>query len=434
MLKYVKTYIIVITICLLSLILISFIPKKLLTVNVKKSAEILCFEGERKKIYTLGKTKITDNSTDAIMLNIIYSIDNKNIFDSIMKCRRNFLPNLNQEVKEDLIGDLPFEGNDFSMTNELKNMLDGKNQTVYEYARYWHGYIVILRFMLILFDIIKIRIIIEGILILLLILLSYFVYKRTNIKIALSILLAFTLMDLFAWYTTIQGMFVMIIAVIVSILVATKKVNDKNLNLCLFITGAFTVYFDFLTTPLITFLLPIIVYNLVNDNNYSAIKTCIEFVKSICMWGIGYIATWATKWIIVDCVCHTKILELSIKQIIFRIGAIKYTVPNNILFLSIFNNIYYSLNIFNIIIIILCWAFDIYKLEVEGRSFLNCKNKIVYYLTILVTLGWYIVIKEHSAHHFFFTYKTMLIPILDLMLIVLDKRNINEIGEKDVKH
>ena len=41
----------------------------------------------------------------------------------------------------------------------------------------------------------------------------------------------------------------------------------------------------------------------------------------------------------------------------------------------------------------------------------------------IITIAWYGIVSQHSAQHFFFTYKTMLITVLSMMLIVVDDRN-----------
>ena len=62
----------------------------------------------------------------------------------------------------------------------------------------------------------------------------------------------------------------------------------------------------------------------------------------------------------------------------------------------------------------------------KNNMFLSAQ-KLPYFLCIIITIAWYLVVSEHSNRHYFFTYKTMLIPLLSTMLIVLDDKNVNKL-------
>ena len=247
-------------------------PKKYIEENVKESAEILYDEGEEVYYDSLGRSMYDNNSTDAIMLNLTYTIDEDNRIESLIRARRNFVPGVTEKIKPDMLGNLHYESNTFLMTKELLDTTNGKNQTSYEYTRYWHGYIVILRVLLVFFNITTIRWITQIILLTLLGILMYYLKKNASWKIAISVLMAFIATDLFIWVYTIQGMYVKIIGLLLSIFIANKKVNEKNINMWLFISGGLTAYFDFLTTPLISVLLPIITYTAVNNEKKTTLK------------------------------------------------------------------------------------------------------------------------------------------------------------------
>ena len=72
------------------------------------------------------------------------------------------------------------------------------------------------------------------------------------------------------------------------------------------------------------------------------------------------------------------------------------------------------------------------------KKYFLSSEKIPYYVCFIIPLMWYYIISEHSYQHFFFTYKTMLIPLLSIMLIVFDDRNgryiIKKEDEKEVKN
>ena len=150
-LKYILLYIAITAIFLSSLLIVSYIPQKAIKANVSESADIMVEEGEKRRFRSFGRSLFNDNSTDAIMLNLTYTIDEENKLESIIKARRNYVPGITEKIVEDIVGDLPHETEEYLMTDELFDTVNGKKQVSYEYTRYWHGYIVILRILLTLF-------------------------------------------------------------------------------------------------------------------------------------------------------------------------------------------------------------------------------------------------------------------------------------------
>ncbi len=103
-LKYVATFFIMILIFLLFLFLSSLINKDYIYNNMKTSAEILC-EEHQNSLRKVANIK-TDNYTEALMLNIIYSMDSRDIVGSMLLGRKNYSYDLEQRKIEDSVGEL----------------------------------------------------------------------------------------------------------------------------------------------------------------------------------------------------------------------------------------------------------------------------------------------------------------------------------------
>lgn len=103
-LKYMVTFFIMILIFLLFLCLSSLINKDYIYNNMKTSAEILC-EEHQNSLRKVANIK-TDNYTEALMLNIIYSMDSRDIVGSMLLGRKNFSYDLEQRKIEDSVGEL----------------------------------------------------------------------------------------------------------------------------------------------------------------------------------------------------------------------------------------------------------------------------------------------------------------------------------------
>lgn len=433
-LKYALVYILLILIFLGSLLAVSYIPKESIKDNIKKSSKVLIYEGDRKFFNSLGRKIFNDNCTDAIMLNLTYTIDENNKLESIIKARRNFIPNVTTEIVSDIVGDLPHETTRYLMTHELLNTANGQKQTSYEYTRYWHGYIVIFRILLTMFDIVTIRIIIQITLFILIFILMYYLMKNSNYKLSIALLVSFIATDLFTWSFVVQGMFVMIIAVAISIFIANKKINEKNINLWLFISGALTAYFDFLTTPLVSVLLPIIIYSAVNNIETTTFKKeCIRIIKNLIAWSFGYLGIWSAKWIIADLLYDMDIIKLSLVQIHYRIGGMRDYGLKNLGFHSLMENIINSINCFRVAVYVIIYIYSMLRIKFYKKGYFLSNEKLPYYICLVIPLLWYYVISEHSYQHFFYTYKMMFITMLSILFLVLDDRNKKYIIESKKK-
>lgn len=421
-LKYALLYITIAALFLGGLLLVSYIPKDAIEDNVRESAEIMVKEGEGKSFSSLGRVIFNDNSTDAIMINLSYTIDEDNRLESIVKARRNYIPGVTKEITNDLVGDLPHETERYAMTVELLNTVNGKEQMSYEYTRYWHGYIVILRILLLFFNITTIRWIIQITLIVLLIILMYYLKKNVSLKVAIALIVAFIATDISVWVYTIQGMFVMIIAVLVSIFIANQKINEKNMNVWLFVSGALTAYLDFLTTPLVSLLLPIIIYTAINNKETTFKTECMSLIKNSFAWGFGYFGLWAAKWVIADLLYDMEIILLSFVQIYYRMGGIREFDIGSVGLHGLLRNVVNSTNILVVAVYALIYIYAMARIDLYKKGYFLSSEKLPYYFAFLIPFIWYYAISEHSYQHFFFTYKTMLIPMLAITFIVLDDR------------
>ncbi len=442
-LKYILTFILMIIIAWGALILISCIPKALIKNNARISAEQLKTEKEQYYLKSFDKKILFHNSTDAIMLNIIYGMDDFDKIDSIMKGRRNYITGAKQEVFEDANGNLLKVGDmNFSMVGEYVRLVNNdETQEVFEYVRYWHGYIVILRLLLVFIDIVEIRIVLQILLYMMLAFLMFMLFNNKKGFEACLILVGYFLLDLSTWVNNIQGMFVMLVSLATSIGIVTRKINNDNLPFSLFVTGAIVSYLDFLTVPLVSLLLPLIIHNIVRDEDDSLQDIIILFVKSAIAWAIGYIGFWAAKWVIADLLYGTNIVGLSIEQILVRTGLVRVGIEATTKTFGDFVSgaLTFNLSYLDSIMTYIVLGIGVVIALVYGirngiKVFFN-KDTLIYYLSIFAVYAWYIVCANHSWQHYFFTYRLQLASVIALLLILYGSiiRDINIKSSKEDK-
>ena len=197
--KYTLVFIILICVYLASLICSSIIPTKWIESNSKKSSEEIITYGGEKEIVRIGnKYVIAFLFTDALMLNTAYSIDTSTPLASPMLARKNYIPGQTQRVFMDLNGNLGASENykadngDIYQVPEFYGLMHGENiADSFEYARYWHGYLIFLRPLLVIMDYQGIRILMQVITIILMIVMLGLIAKKIKWQIAVMFLIGF---------------------------------------------------------------------------------------------------------------------------------------------------------------------------------------------------------------------------------------------------
>ena len=390
-------------------------------------------DGEKKTIDLGYKEENLFYFTDAIMINTAYSIDSKHPVKSMLLDRKNYIPGKTQKENEEAqyhIGTSPGYVDKYNNTyqvQELYGLMHGDNIVdSYEYPRYWHGYLVFLRPLLLIMDLGGIRILLQVLIFILCIALIILIVKRINIITAIIYMISLLLLNLNILANSMSDVTTFIIALASAVFILIKKGQFIRPALVFMVIGSITSFLDLLTTPIVTIGLTLPLYILLNikRENKDLIK---EFIKSIIAWCIGYGLMWACKWIITDIILNKGVIESSIHQLLYRLGD---TNTNN-KEISILNVIMENLHFWKITIPeMLIGIILIYILIGIGREMYNQKIKKVkaekidiikvamFLILSIAPFIWYIVIRNHSFVHGFFTYRDLIVFILNIQIAV----------------
>ena len=434
MIKYVKTYLILIIIFLLCLTITSLIPSKLMKSNVQKSANTLKRMGPISKYidYELVDL-ILFRYTDALMINTAYSIDSETPLYSFMVARRNYLPKLTKKIYSEDLYDLSsiqkyykenkLESGDIrrvaDQVNELYDTAYDDIEESVEYARYWHGYLCFLRPLLVIFDYNAIMVLSTIIFAIILSVFTYLMSKRTSFLQTIPFLIGFILVGGFIVSMSMNEITCFYIAYIASIYILLKFDKIKNMNLIFFIIGAVTNFIDFFTNPIITLGIPMLVYTTVlqKEKELTLKQTIIQYIKSILSWGIGFSVTWISKWVIVDILYNKGILKNAITQALFR--SVSYGLKEKVTFEGALFNSLSFLGIIPIMFIILIPL--VYVFIPIKRHNANINKGLPYILISLMPFLWMIILTNHTAEHPWFTCRNFYITITGIQLLLISQ-------------
>lgn len=415
--KYVIVFIIMLIIFLTLMVGACFIPNSAIYKNVKTSSEQLYELGEKQIIKLSKKEIVMFYFTDILMLNISYSVDSTEPFESAILARKNYNKDITSNIEqmgENVEADSNYMGIYNGTAIELNDLIDNKVDESFEYARYWHGYLIFLRPMLVLFNYSQIICIFKCITLILIIILSVMLLKKFNLLVMNSFILSIIFTDMLYSTNCLNENLCFIISLIASIYILKKGNSIKHSGLVFFIIGIVTNFLDLLTCPILTLGYPLIFYYLVQKEIY--LKQSIKQLFLISMfWGIGYITCWITKWIIADMFYDKGIIINAIYQIVYR------TSGQDITLIQLIYNLKKYLGYVYYIILGILFIFLILSLIK-----LN-KNKIMYFFIAFIPILWLIVLKNHSTVHAFFTYKILSVTICSIFI------GISEILDKSIK-
>lgn len=416
-----------------ALVLSCCFPSTKIYENVKESSELLLTEGNRKIVFVPYRNeKIQfDNFSDSLMINTAYSIDSSTPLYSAFVARKNYIPNVTTEIYEDTAGELK-SSSKYKYHNEvgeLNDLVNGEKAESFEYARYWHGYLIVLRPLLLLLNISQIRIMLTIILFVLAIILLCLIYKKLDIVVALIYLLSLVGVEYFYMQYSIHGIFVFLIFMISTIYILIRYDKIKDITKVFLIIGILTSFFDLMTFPLLSLGVPIITYLLLEEKSNKE-KTFKErnktLIQNILAWGMGYGLMWFSKWLLSDIIFNKNLILTALQQVLYRTNgmnknysileavSINFKYEIKIIIITLLLNV--LANIMKIIKLISKKESSNININISLKKFMG--NITPYIITLLLPIVLYIVITNHSYNHYFFTYRNLLIFNISLNLIV----------------
>lgn len=412
--KYLNIFIVIVSTLTLLLVLVAKIPRKYVEKNLIQAG--LYFENNLQGIKRVEKNRdytYIHKYPDGIILNIIYCIDSEHPLKSIAE-DKYYTADINDNTNSEYL-DL------------ISKNLSGNTQ----YMRYWHGSIIIIKPLLILFTIQQIYIINAIIMTLLIGILLYILIRKKYYPILIAFIIGFIgIAGCFIPFSceSTWAFEIMLIVSILGIIFETKGQQERITTL-LFLSGIFTCFFDFLTNEIITLIIPMIIILSIRykENKMLTTKKEITYIlKLILIWILGYTSMWIAKWTLDSLILKVNSLDFVIPELTTRInGAIQeYSIWEIRLeaiqrnFTTLFPiNIIKDDNITNITILAIIIITIITLVDKKDKN--KIKLAIEMFIISLLPYIRYIILANHSYKHYFFTFRCQIITIMAICLIYI---------------
>lgn len=374
--------------------LVNMIPNGAIDTNVQISLTRLAEEGDYPSCFYGTSADQVDNRTDIIMLEKI-------------------------------------EGDGFHSV--LWNAM-----SVNQYPRYWHGYQIFLRPLLMKFTIVQIRLISTFAFFGLLTGAVYTMAKRINFWTGLLYMMTIVSANILIIPCSMQFVSCFnIMSAALIVLMCNKKITQSKSNALLyffFTVGAVTNFMDLLTVPLITLGIPLAATMLIFSLEQKEMKLggyMRHLLTSSMAWGIGYGLTWVTKWILAAMVTGQNMFADTYQAIVFCVKGDKTHLLDRLTMLK--NNIanYLGLHAFSKKEL-LCMLFLMILVLIV--SFLlghrrDSRLKVIVPLIVIAVYPfiWYNILVIHAQIYCLFTYRTQMITFFSVgaaVIAILDGEKI----------
>lgn len=377
--------------------------------NVARSSALFDYEGIYPQLITGYKSAQLDNCTDAIMLGTAVCSDS-----SLSRIKQAMLNERVEYRDEKTVQSL----------NDYVNNVAGKEeeQVVVEYSRYWHGYLVLLKPILLFFDYADIRcfnLIVQTILFgLAAFLFCEKGYKRMLIPL-LGLLLvlnpateALSLQFSSVLYITMTGLMVF--------LTHSRQFlqNRKSLIYLFLITGIMTSFLDLLTYPLLP-LGVLLTAVWVMSEDISVKKWLRDGLIYAVTWGIGYAGMWGGKWIMASVILQKNVVADAASQILLRTSGQGFGESETITGLQVlWKNIGVLIKWPYVLLAAAICIYIVIQIKKYGCAdrLKNIWKKLIPFICIAcIPLVWYFCLKNHSYINYWFTYRELGITVFALL-------------------
>lgn len=375
----------------IALLLAHLLPVGPMQEHVYWSLPMIEKEFEDEVVVTGYRSTLTGNFTDCLMLEYaVYEPKEHSVPEQILHMYRS-----------ESCGS---EGN-WWPGHSLKDYLENTPQPrEVEYARYWHGYLVVLKPLLLLTSFNTIRLLNSALQLWLVGCIVMAFCRKNAMSLAKGFLVSVPFLFFVSTYASLSlsiCFYIMALSLLIQLRFDPLFCN-KNWYLFFFLAvGMATSYFDLLTYPLVTLVFPLCVYIYLHGEK---IGSDLQKVGQYSLqWFAGYMGLWASKWILADWFTGSSIVQDAVSTLMTRTGsAAGYS--RMIGFISVLQkNIHPYGNWCYVILAAIALVMLLSQMPKQRIRLRSLQKAVPYMFLALYPLIWFFVAQNHSEQHWQFT-------------------------------
>ena len=296
----------------------------------------------------------------------------------------------------------------------------------FNYVRYWHGYLVLLKPLLFLMSLNSVRILnFIFQLIMIAVIFQLAVLKTGNMRLGIALTCALAVLNPVSCAMNFQYAAVMnvtLIALLAMLLGYDRIDTKKDAPIFFLLIGIVVVYTDFLTYPIVSFVMPLLTYMILRRKELlaSAKEGVLAVITYLGFWGVGYVGMWGLKWIVGTVFSGGKenALAEGLEQIIYRSGngEVHYGFIDTVL------ENFRMLFIIPVLAVVLVAIIAAAVVAVKNKKNIKVNAAVIVPLLCagLIPFMWYFGAREHSMDHAYFTIRNLAGTVMAVALAILE--------------
>ena len=289
---------------------------------------------------------------------------------------------------------------------------DSDPQQEISYARYWHGYVVLLKAGLLFFNYQEIRSLLYFVDLVLIGCLAISFWRKGLKQYMIPLFITLMFFPLTVVSKSLQFSTVFIPTLAGMILLLKKERSTEQYERIFLGAGILIAFLDLLTYPLVNlgFLLCVMLLVYQDQDLIYKVKCMINYAAA---WLVGYAGMWASKWLVSGIFLKTNVLQDAMTAAAFRTsntnGKTTWT--------------YYDVVMNNVkkcpkMVLFLCIIYALFlAVQMVRKKYALCyRNDAAIWLAIAVLpFVWYLFLQNHSYMHVFFTHRNLSITCLAVL-------------------
>ena len=390
-----------------AMIAVYCLPTRRMNDNVGKSQEIQHSEQSRFTWAPGYAGTGLDGYTDAIMLgNAVF----RGTGDPIQDAMRN------PRVMYDISDGSPV---DSLIRYVNKSELDPGHQV--EYARYWHGYLVLLKPLLLFFTLPDLRMMNLMVQFILMLAVLLELYRQRGYGLAIPFGAMILCLNPISTALCMQYSSIYYLMLVGAWLLLRFRLWEKRYGWLLFLwLGIGTAFFDFLTYPVAALGICLALAATLSEGSWQ--RKLAAAILSSMVWCFGYGGMWVGKWLVASLVTGENVLAAAVDQVAYRSGA-EITADGEAASAGLWEvmgkNLEVYANAAGLLLLLLLVLAVLWAVVIRGFRFRFSGAVCVPLLFIsLYPFVWYAVIRNHSMVHYWMTHRNLAVTFFCLTCMV----------------
>ena len=382
------------------------IPKDRMVNNINRSEALLSHEGNYRYWAEDILNTQSDNFSDSLMADIAINPGTGNlIYDAMINAYVGWRDTA--ESSEWLLrvaGGEPF--------------YEGAEQVVY--GRYWHGYLVWMKPLLLLFSIPEIRLINMAAQLILLCAAMILVYRQLGFRGCMVLGSGLLILNPITVAMTFHFSDIYYIVLIATIVMCYNREvldDDEDWWKVFIWIGIACAYFDLMTYPLVALGIPLILYILLSKRGI--LRNFLGVIQHSIDWLIGYAGMWVIKWLIGSALTGYNLVEDGLGAVGLRATGIEENISMDYVHVLSENvNAMFTKPVALIFVLI---ALVMVIGLIKGHFEFHVQPYRIFPIIIVgaFPFAWYFLIRNHSIVHVWFAYRVLAITVAAIAALLM---------------